>query len=822
MKQKLLFALALFMASISPSQLKAEDDLITVSLPEPGSLGTEVLYNVDNVKDVKNLKVIGKMNEEDWAVIGVLENMTQLDLSEAVTNLVPEDGFTKCTALSSVTLPEGVATIGKNAFYNVPLETINFPSTLTSIGEYAFYKTKLTSAILPNSVKTMGSYCFCCCESLTDVTLSSSMETIPSYAFYECSVLKKCIIPEGIKEIRSNAFYNCHQLCNEDEGGLVIPSTVKSVGYMAFYYCTNLTKVILKGVSEFGGYSFFYCTSLQEVELPTTYFSISQNYPDFSSCPITKLTLKSPTVINHLNNGYETTLGCDLRNVDLYVPDFLVNQYKLDTYWYQCKSITGFSSEDISYWEVNTPWTLDAHGQILGTPDITIKGDETRLPSMKIYGDKAMTINNLFFGGYKQYYEYDHYSYRRYNNYPGQMLSNNRNISVTGDVTVELMTNKGSWFFFSLPFDVKVSEITHDIEGVQMAIRYYDGANRAENGPTGSWKNYEEDAVIPAGTGFIVQTNVGAKNYFHAMGNASKQNCVSNKDFVKTLEVNDSETESNKGWNLVGNPWQCYFNDHSLNFTAPITVWDEENQTYIAYSITDDDYAIRPNEAFFVQCPGEDYPTIGFPVQGRQLNDVIETQNAVKAFAPQAAARKPVNLTLTNGEQKDQTRVVLNEKASLGYETICDASKFLSMDASVPQLYSLDMDGTQYAINERPMSEGSVKLGFMAPADGSYTIALGRCDLENVYLKDNKTNETIALTEDGYTFEAEAGVDDERFTLCFNAGEATGIEKTEMTDEGDKAVYSIDGKYVGTEPKKLDNGVYIIRKGKNTSKVVVR
>ena len=47
---------------VAVSYVGIEDTpLITVNLLEPGSLGTEILYNVDNVKDVKRLKIIGAM-----------------------------------------------------------------------------------------------------------------------------------------------------------------------------------------------------------------------------------------------------------------------------------------------------------------------------------------------------------------------------------------------------------------------------------------------------------------------------------------------------------------------------------------------------------------------------------------------------------------------------------------------------------------------------------------------------------------------------------------------------------------------------------------
>ena len=427
---------------------------------------------------------------------------------------------------------------------------------------------------------------------------------------------------------------------------------------------------------------------------------------------------------------------------------------------------------------------------------------------MKINGDNEQRFNNI------------KVNQSGSSSSKAQLLNNCDHITATGDNILSFGTEAKEWYFISLPFDLDVSRITPD-DGVQYAIRYYDGAGRAANGKSGNWKNVDRTSIIPAGTGFIFQTNNSSWTWFYAADTENKYGTLRTDEFNKTLAVNASETASNKGWNLVGNPYQCFYNNHCLNFTAPITVWN--GSTYTAYSLTDDDYAIRPNEAFFVQCPNEEYNTIGFPIQGRQLTSVIESQNASRALVPEKRMRQVVNLTVSNGEMEDMTRVVLNEGASMAYEVNCDASKFMSMDESVPQLYTIDEEGTYYAINERPYKDGYVGLGFYAGQNGEYTITATRCDAEQLFITDNLTGETTNITNGAYTFTAKAGIDNTRFMLSFVSGGTTAIKELDKSGEGHKTeVYSLDGKFMGNDASRIGAGIYMIRQGKKVSKVVVR
>ncbi len=773
---------------------------ISVNLLEAGSLGTEVLYNVDHIKDVRNLKVTGNMNSDDWEKIKMMTNIFRIDLSEANVEAVPELLTAKYNIggsysrlswvdnLYSFKLPNNLKSIGRYAFYQSLVEDIEIPSTVVSIGEYAFYQSRMKAANL-SKVTDIANNCFNGCRLLKEIILSDNLNSVGSNAFSYCPNTKRQTItfPKTLTKIENYAFDGCSNL------NFRFPEKHLTIERDAFRE-TGIDSLILHqswSTVNSTWSPFLWLNKLVYAEIPIGVSSMNF-YSMLYNCPnLKKIVLKSPTKV--AVSEPELNLG----NITLVVPSYLVNAYKLDNFWYNAKSIEGFSTADIKDWTINGSLTMNEHERFEGNPNIWLNS------SWKLNGNDAQSIDN--------------FTVSRGN---GMILSNCDNVSVNDIFTINYSTRGKSWYFICLPFDISVNDITCTDEA-QYVIRYYDGASRAANGTGGNWKNYAADAVILAGTGFIIQTNKTCTTSFRAIDNESKQNAVSNKAIVKTLEVHESAKSSNKGWNLVGNPWLTYYNIHTLNFTAPITVYNGTG--YSAYSLTDDDYAIRPNEAFFVQCPNEEYNTIGFPIQGRQLTSVIESQNASRRMTPQLVNRQVVNLTIGNGEMEDMTRVVLNEQASTAYEVSCDASKFMSMDGSVPQIYTLDTDGTRYAINERPMGDGFVTLGFYAGAEGTYTITATRCDAKKVYVTDQLMGVTKEITDAPYSFSAEAGTDNTRFVLSFVSGETTGIQEIGKTaPAGQTEVFSIDGKFLGTDASHLGTGIYIVRQGKQVSKVVVR
>lgn len=86
-------------------------------------------------------------------------------------NIISDYAFSGCMDISNMTIPLGVITIGKGAFWGCGLTDLDIPISVTSIGERAFQQcSALKSISIPLSVKNIGSYAFYDCTELTNIT----------------------------------------------------------------------------------------------------------------------------------------------------------------------------------------------------------------------------------------------------------------------------------------------------------------------------------------------------------------------------------------------------------------------------------------------------------------------------------------------------------------------------------------------------------------------------------------------------------------------------------------------------------------------------
>lgn len=792
------------------SNIELSSNWIDVELASAGSLGVEVLYKVNVLTDIELLKVKGNLNATDWTNIKQMKNIIALDLSDAKFDEIPNNAFEGLSRLSSVKLPEGLLTIGASSFMGTQILNIDIPSTVTRIEQSAFQGTRVRSVnfkedaqlqfigyyafincsslkefIMPNSVTQLGSYnnyyssdydtsILSGCTSLKKVHFSEALTTLEQYVCYKCTNLEEVDLPSNLKSIRDYAFYSCDKLRHID-----LPSSLDRIDYYAFYQCGLDSISLPLTLSALENDAFRNCDNLRYIELPSYIGNYDRNFYDCSN--VEKIVCQSATPPSISTDPFQN--GRAKGEMTLVVPSFAVVNYKLDPYWYQFGSIV--EGDDIDYWKIAGNLSLTNNRRMNGKPDIDLY-DGGKL----VVGGAAPMEVGVF-----NYFEYE----------PNPACLLNDCPSFTADeVNTYFYFESGKWYFFTPTHDVDLTKVYHTADA-SFVFRYYDGSSRATNGTGNSWRNVDNGKLI-AGQGYIFQCN--ANGYMVMPSDVNDHSKVfTTSDVTKQLAAYEAPASANKSWNYVGNPYPAYYDIYYMDFTAPITVWT--GNTYKAYSIADDDFVLRPMQSFFVQKP-DAVDAIVFHKEGRQIESTVNRASYAKPRNAHNVSgnRKFFNLQISGDEVTDETRIVVNEDATLAYELECDASKFLSMESNAPQLFSMDEEGNLYAINERPLNNGCVKLGYSAGKPGFYTISATRLDGDAV-LFDRIQNRTITLNDQDYTFYSDSteGIDNNRFVLTLNVNtEETAIETIEFDElTSGNSLFDLQGHKV----KDATKGIFI-------------
>ena len=211
--------------------------------------------------------------------------------------ILPDGAFSGCTGLTSVELPEGLEVIGEYAFYGCTgLTSVDFPADLDTIGERAFRGcTGLTSIAFPTGLEILPDGAFYGCTGLTSLEFPENLKIIGYYdgynggysscgAFEGCTGLTSLKFPEGLETISDRAFADCTGLTS-----LEFPGSLKTIGdyYTANFYrskgafegCTGLTSLkFSEGLEVISSRSFRNCTGLTSLEFPESLKEIGCNH----------------------------------------------------------------------------------------------------------------------------------------------------------------------------------------------------------------------------------------------------------------------------------------------------------------------------------------------------------------------------------------------------------------------------------------------------------------------------------------------------------------------------------------------------------------
>lgn len=181
------------------------------------SIEDDAFYGVGKVYDTKNYefnplpdftcaielpKRLASLGDTSFGNCG----FTSITFEDGATRLteIPQRAFYGTDQFTSLTLPQGIKSIGDDAFSpgyragEVRLTTLVLNNDLERIGDSAFYRqTNLLSVTIPASVTEIDRYAFQGCTGLQSVTFAqgSKIALLGSYAFSGCSALTSITLP---------------------------------------------------------------------------------------------------------------------------------------------------------------------------------------------------------------------------------------------------------------------------------------------------------------------------------------------------------------------------------------------------------------------------------------------------------------------------------------------------------------------------------------------------------------------------------------------------------------------------------------------------
>ena len=190
------------------------------------------------------------------------------------------NGLKKNKNLKSVTIPEGVVSIGNGAFFEDDnLETINIPSTVTFVGDRSFSGTKwMTNRQNENPLVIVNDLLVDGTKAVGDIALPGNVKEICSRAFSESGITG--LNTSNVKIIREFALFDS-KITN-----LVVGSAVKEIERSAFVQCRQLENVRIKGACQLEQCVFSDCTSLKNIEIDQMLTLGSSRYTNYEAASI--------------------------------------------------------------------------------------------------------------------------------------------------------------------------------------------------------------------------------------------------------------------------------------------------------------------------------------------------------------------------------------------------------------------------------------------------------------------------------------------------------------------------------------------------------
>ena len=271
-------------------------------------------------------------------------------------------------AAENLTFPAALTKIGTNAFKNnTSIKTVTFPASLTEIGNDAFSGcTGITTLAFPASLQKIGEYAFSGCTGVYDIALNEGLQTVEISAFKGCTALTTIKIPASVTTWKWSATINCTNLAafevaagstsyHTDGPSLIedatatllqyapaapaqyykVPDGVTKINAFAFDGVKALKILDTNQVSEIGNDAICVLDELTDLTLGAATSALGGGAVEL--CPkLQNIRLYSTMIPEWAGSRAPFSISM-MENVNLYVPDVAVPDYKQDMLW--CKFV---------------------------------------------------------------------------------------------------------------------------------------------------------------------------------------------------------------------------------------------------------------------------------------------------------------------------------------------------------------------------------------------------------------------------------------------------------------------------------------------------
>lgn len=191
--------------------------------------------------------------------------------ADSILTFICSKAFSSCYSLISFVLPDSVEEIGDYAFewcYSLTTFMVTENSLLKTIGTAAFNSSSFTEFFLPKGLTDLGAEAFKNCNFLEDIIFAEDilLNTIKGHTF-SSTIITNLTLPSSITTVMGNAFAYMWQLTSID----LSKTTISIIPEYCFNYCQSLPLIILPStVTSIGYYAFYKNSSLEKIVILST------------------------------------------------------------------------------------------------------------------------------------------------------------------------------------------------------------------------------------------------------------------------------------------------------------------------------------------------------------------------------------------------------------------------------------------------------------------------------------------------------------------------------------------------------------------------